>query len=316
MKTNLNIEEAKGVLDSFGVSSDDLATFYPNITKPLVKVSDLGISARTYYYWSQNDLVKADEKGNWAKLNLIEVLWIKIIETLRDFGFPVKEIKTIKETLHTDLYGKIAEYSDEIIKMFENSIPDKNTLKIIKEFVGLIKSKPETVTEKYKAISSVLGAIISEILLRNSQVTLLVYMEEGKYMLAMDGFRFQKISQHIIDKVKKQPHLSISINNQIEEFIANKKTQKFTDEFGLINAEEKEILNAIRDGKVREINIKKDQEENLTITTTAKGELTDDKVQMIKRILCMNEYDDVRIVLRNKKHIYLERKTKKKITTR
>ena len=34
---------------------------------------------------------------------------------------------------------------------------------------------------------------------------------------------------------------------------------------------------------------------------------------MIKRLLRMNEFNDVRVVLRNDKHIYLENKTRKKL---
>lgn len=44
-----------------------------------------------------------------------------------------------------------------------------------------------------------------------------------------------------------------------------------------------------------------------------KSELKDEDVYKIKRLLRMNEFDDVRVVLRNDKHIYLENKTRKKL---
>jgi hypothetical protein len=36
-------------------------------------------------------------------------------------------------------------------------------------------------------------------------------------------------------------------------------------------------------------------------------------VTALKRLLRMNEYNEVRVVLRNNKHIYLENKTKQKL---
>jgi hypothetical protein len=316
MKIDINIEQAQKTLAALGVSLDSMYSFYPDATKPLVRPSDLSISARTYYYWSQNGLVKADEKGEWAKLNLVEVLWVKIIDAIRGLGLPVNDVKTIKEMLHMDVYTKMAEYSNEITKIFEKNISDKYTLKMIKDYMALNKNNPELIPSHYKVLATPLGSIIATILLQNKKVNLFVYKEEGQCKIAIEGFQYQDIALAAIARAKKLPHIFVCINDLLEDFIDNSKTQKFSEEFGLIASQEKEILNVIRDGKVREIVIKKDQEENLTITTTSRGELSDDKVQLIKRILSMNMYDDVRVVLRNKKHIYLESKTKKKVMTR
>jgi len=316
MKINITLEQGQKTLAALNVNIDSMYSFYPDATNPLVKPSDLGISARTYYYWSQNGLVKADEKGEWAKLNLMEVMWVKIIDSLRSLGFPVNDIKTIKEMLHMDVYNKMAEYSNEITKIFEKNISDKYTLKLMRDYIALNKNNPELISTHYKVLATPLGSIFATILLQNKKVNLFVYKEEGQCKIAIEGFQCQDIALAAIARAKKLPHIFICINDLLEDFIDNSKTQKFGEEFGLINLEEKEILNAIRDRKVSEIVIKKDQEENLTITTTSRGELSDDKVQLIKRILSMNLYDDVRVVLRNKKHIYLESKTKKKVMTR
>ena len=84
-------------------------------------------------------------------------------------------------------------------------------------------------------------------------------------------------------------------------------------EITLISDKEIEILEAIRNKEVTEITIKKDNDEKLVFTTTKRSELKYENIETLKRILRMNEFDDVRVVLRNNKHIYLENKTRKKL---
>ena len=116
-----------------------------------------------------------------------------------------------------------------------------------------------------------------------------------------------------MDAVKDQTHLSLCLNELIAEYLLDIKCERINKEFGLISEQEIEILAAIRNKEITEININKGHNEVLSFIVTKRSELKDDQVQTIKRLLRMNEFDDVRVVLRNDKHIYLENKTRKKI---
>jgi hypothetical protein len=169
-------------------------------------------------------------------------------------------------------------------------------------------------SEQYKILSTVIGTMISEILLNRSNIKLLIYKEKGQFWIAMEGYTTRSYSQNTIDRAKKLPHISISVNDLIAEFVENDKDETCIAEFGLIRPEEKEIIDALRDGKVREIVIKKDNDDNLTITCTETSKIIDD-VKLIKRLFGMNQYSEVRVVLRNEKELYVESKTKIKIRT-
>lgn len=108
-----------------------------------------------------------------------------------------------------------------------------------------------------------------------------------------------------------RPHITLSLNELIAEYLLDIKYEKINIEFGLITNKEIEILEAIRNKEITEITINKGENESLTYTCTKRSELKDEQVQMIKRLLRMNEFNDVRVVLRNDKHIYLENKTRK-----
>ena len=319
MKINLSEAEAKGILDSVGISIEDIVAFYPNITKRVARPSSLGISTRNFFHWSQKDLIDntlldETEKGNWRKLTLSEVLWLKIVEVLRDFGFPIKEIQTIRKSLHKNLFDLASEYADDVFKLLDESLENEALKKVLQEFILFAKKSPELMSEQYKILSTVIGTMISEILLHRSNIKLIIYKEKGQFWIAMEGYTTRSYSQNTIDRAKKLPHISISINDLIAEFVENDKDETCIAEFGLIRPEEKEIIDALRDGKVREIVIKKDNDDNLTITCTETSKIIDD-VKLIKRLFGMNQYSEVRVVLRNEKELYVESKTKIKIRT-
>ena len=74
-----------------------------------------------------------------------------------------------------------------------------------------------------------------------------------------------------------------------------------------------EVLDAIRNKEIKEINIKRDQYENLTFTTTKEGILSASAIAQIKRIFAVEEYSEFRVVKRNDKTFFTESKIKKKI---
>lgn len=218
----------------------------------------------------------------------------------------------MKEILHKDLRIEFAEFFDILLRKFEENKVDEKTLKYAKEIIENLQKRIAPINEKLLLLNTPIGVMIAEILMNRSPIKLLVYREKDEFMLAIEGYRLNTFSKETILAVQKQPHLVLLINELIANVLLDGKDDCISKGFGFISEKEKEILNAIRDSEVSEILIKKDQNENLTLTTTGRSKLSDDKVQQLKRILRMNEYDEVRVVLRNQKEIYLENKIKKK----
>ncbi len=311
-------KQTQETIDFMGVPMNDLVTFFPKITERIVKPSDLGIIATTFFHWNDSGLLEMEVsdksgKSNWAKLNLVEVLWLKIIEVMRNFGFPIKEILVIKNNLFHNVILQLREHAEAVIKNMEQKGYSEKEIAAVKLISQFSINNQDYFNLHYKVFGTVIGGILSEILLFKRKIFLIIYQEKGETFLAIEGYRFQEFSKEVINNVKKQPHFIIPVNDVLAEFLTNEKGGKISESFGLISNQEEEILKAIREKKVREIVIKKDQNDKFTITSTARGELTEEKVKLVKRLLCMNEYDDVRIVLRNNKNIYLENRTKRKL---
>jgi DNA-binding transcriptional MerR regulator len=318
MKNKTETVKEESFLNYLGISEYDLISLYPKITTPLVKLSDIDINARNYFNWTSQGLIESspsieDVKRVWVKLSLVEVLWVKVIQALRDYGFPIKEIKTIKETLFKNSYADLNNQSEELLKTVEVTEENKAALSLVKEALAAGKKNSEFLSVEFKSMGTVLGGIMAEILIHRCKMKLLLYKKEKRFSMLVDGYSEQESSQATIDDVKRKTFLSISINGLLADFLEDDANEKFREEFGLISEQEKAILKAMRDNDVCEIVIKKDDGNNITITTMGRDKLSEDDVKLVKRILRMNAFEDVRVVLRNYKHIYLENTTKTKI---
>ncbi|UPT69038.1 MAG: hypothetical protein M0D57_10635 [Sphingobacteriales bacterium JAD_PAG50586_3] len=175
------------------------------------------------------------------------------------------------------------------------------------EAVKKVFASPETYIKP--ELSSVLASHIVEILLGGARLSLL-YSKEG---IKIDGSRnATKGLLKEIEEFKTKPFICIPLNNLIEEFIEFDKTETLSREFGLFSETEESVIKALRNDDVKEIQIRKSNENEPTIIQITKREITGEKVRMIKRLLGMNDFDEMRVVLRNDKHIFIESKSKNK----
>ena len=314
-KENLD-KDALNVLTGLGLTTEGILSAYPRVIEPLVKPSDLGFTRREFFYWTEKnviDIPKEDERQSaWSRLNLIEVIWIKIAQELRLFNFPFAFLVQLKHALFKDMLKEYLNDRDMLLSQLESAFPDKS---FVNSFLALLEEErnAEPDYDPMRAICTPLGAMLAEILLLNRKITMLLYKEGEQYMVAFEGYSLQKIDQAEIDKLKSKTHVTLFLNDLIADYLVEEKNERINKDFGFISDAELEIIEAIRDKEVKEIHIKKDDNEVLTYIATSKREIKDDQVAAIKRLLRMNEFDDVRVVLRNGKHLYIENKKKIKI---
>jgi DNA-binding transcriptional MerR regulator len=62
---------------------------------------DTGLSSRVISHWDRNKILPDGVKGKkgWRKFTLSEMVWIKVVMRLRNFGFPLSKIAEIKKQI-------------------------------------------------------------------------------------------------------------------------------------------------------------------------------------------------------------------------
>ncbi len=317
MNIKISEDQASSIMHAMGGSVSSIDTFYPRMMEPLAKPSELELSPREFFYWCDKgiiDMPKA-EKGQspWSRLNLLDVFWIRIVKELRKFNLSFSAIVEIKKDLFQSQFASLLEMDSTMISNILESYKNDDLTNTIQSLLNLSQEQLAQIKKKYNHLFFPITALLSDILLFNRNIHIHICKSNDKHFIVFQGHSAENITPENMVQVNKQSHLSICLTELIAEFLLDKACEKMNIEFGLISAEEITILSAIRNKEITEIHIKKDQSEQMTMTTTKQGEMTDEEVTALKRLLRMNEYNEVRVVLRNNKHIYLENKTKQKL---
>jgi hypothetical protein len=296
---------------------DLIKKYYPNAFDQIGKPSQLNLSRREFFYWTNKEVitVQKPEKGQspWSRLNLFEIIWIRIVKELRVFNIPFSSIVKLKKSLFENNFFQIKENKGYFIKELSKHQLSKHEQNYINQLIEVLIKENNNLSIEFNWLLSVMGSIIAEIFFYGSNINLIIYKHEIEFSFTIEGFKNQELLHKELEEVKKRTHLILNLKEIVADYLIQSDLETINEKFGFITEEEKELIKVIRDKQVKEIHIKKDDNEVLTYTATSKIEIRDEQVLMIKKLLRMNEFDDVRVVLRNEKHLYIENKKKVKI---
>ncbi len=310
------LDELEHSLNQFGISLQQLEKLYPKLYEPLMNLSVTGVSPRTYFYWKKSGLIATkendtEEKG-WVKINLIDYVWIKIIETMRDFGVPFEKIKETKELMFTNFISDLAKEKDDYIKFLREKTKVRETrIKIIEKALVLAKIEMESSPEEFLVYHTILGGLLMDLLINNDKGYITISKKDNEYEIGYFSFKSMSDFQDFIEPLFDVPCLHIPIKSLIEDFIDDARTEKYIETISFLNLKEMKVINAIRERNFKEIVIKPDSNnKTITIDLEKDGDILDQRAKEVKRILGLNEYSEVTIKFRNEKHLYFKNKTR------
>jgi hypothetical protein len=160
-----------------------------------------------------------------------------------------------------------------------------------------------------------LGAMFFGVVLLQRPIKIHVLIDEDNVMVIPTGVLNQKTNSELPKELEERTHLTINLYKLVEEFLVDLRFEQINNAFGFLSENEKILFAALNDKSITEINIRKGDGNAYTFSLTSTKELKDKDADQLKRILRMNDYQEVTAVFRNGKHIYLKNTQKIKTTT-
>ena len=74
------------------------------LLEQIFSVRESGIDSKIFHSWKIAGFLSTVEKGKWARLSFIDLLWLQTLESMRKFGCSHKIMKAIHEELFTKAY--------------------------------------------------------------------------------------------------------------------------------------------------------------------------------------------------------------------
>ena len=263
-------------------------------------------------FWRRNNLIPFIDSGSWLKISFAQLIWLRILDDLRDINFPVGKMKIVCDYFFKDAYddelpeknlefnrklilnkklaGIQTEDDEDLLLVIENSLKDKTLLYILKFNVNYLTN----------LLLSVIGG-----------------KEDGYIYIYFDGRVVDKIGNGYVGHKEinfdlNEPHIILSIGHYLKEFINNEELSTLLIP-QLLNDDEIKVLREMRRNNIKEITIRKfNDKKGIRIESTKEGILSKDQAQQIKEILGMKNYERITIDTMDEKTLSFKM-TRKKI---
>ena len=310
------INKIEAWLRESGIMMEQFEKIYPKITECFMPLSITGVSARTYLHWKSKGLIPYSQinegQREWVRLNLIDYVWIKIIQVMRDFGVPLETIKQTKELLFENILAVLVPDKEDYLNFLRTeSDVDPEKIQSISELIDLASDAIENNPEEFDVHTTIIGSMISDLLIKNDRGSVIITKTGKEFDVSFFSYKTLDDFKNLVLPLLESPHIQIPIRKLIEDFFDDPKSDKFVDSFELLNFKEKKVIDAIRKKDFKQIIIKQDPaEESIIIELERDGDILDQKAKDVKRLLGLNEYSEVTIKYRNDKHIYFKNTTR------
>ena len=117
------------LMDSLGLNPGFVEEYYPRLLEPIGKPTQLGLTPREFFYWTDKGVIDVpkseDGQSPWSRLNLFEILWIRIVQELRTFNIPFSAIVELKHDVFRNLLDFAGENSEMFYRQVEENFPDE-----------------------------------------------------------------------------------------------------------------------------------------------------------------------------------------------
>ena len=271
-------------------------------------LKDLGaeINYRQLVYWYNEGLLLADPKKDKLKsLDFMDYCWIHVVNVMRSFGMSVKSILEIKSVLMSS-DGWLADVQDSHVM---NKIMEVIPIDQRAGFAEYIK-QIKTSNDRFDKDLTIFFILIIDFVVSREQLSLLIN-KDNQVVIYKDSEYDTYIAHAEFQDFFKGSYLKISLSEIIWKFLRADGFEMKDEQLEILSEPEQKILQAIREGNVKEITVRfQDNEPKLlSVTHTNKVDASLRLLELIKA----GRYQDIKITTQDGKIASFENTIKHKL---
>lgn len=296
-------EEVKILTSS--LFTDEFPHLLDELLESKYSINDLKIAPRDATYWDKQGILPIVKgPGMRRKYDIVQSVWIKLIQQMRSLGIALSTIKTLKENL--------------LEPRIDLSMVDEATL--LNLFSG-IKNKyedsltPEQLLIEFKENGPSLfkSTVLATIIFRKSIHC--IVNKDGDYILYDSHCHHEILSKEKeFAEFISEPYFSLSIPDAYRSLIIEWSPKPFLKEISLLSETELEILELIRRKDVNSINIRFKDGVPYLLEVDKKNEISME--QRFLDVIAKNGYQKISVSTQNGKIVHFENKIQMKLNKR
>lgn len=268
-------------------------------------LGDTGLTPRLLNHYAGLGLFVGEKEGkrHRRRFSFVELVWIRIIIDLREFGLSLDAIGSLKKQLIDALSWK------DYLSILESSVPDQKDSHLIQQI-----SKEDA--EQIEAIKKELGN--SELSSGISVLALLItdfVMKRKQYELKIES----NGQLHFGDKARedlptpKGHYINLSFTEVMKQLLGDQGSLEKLPDVKVITDQEQEVLKHIRKGNLKELTVRFNKENEISLIETKQ---TFNKVDVEARYMdhiLKGGFHEISYITKDGKIVGFNRTTKHKV---
>ncbi len=296
-----------------------LAEFREFMFQHIVPVDDLvDLEERplekSFPYWRRHGLLPFVPTGKKLHISFIQLIWIRILDSLRTFSYTLENTKMVCDYFFKDAYeNKLPELNfDYNIKMLEKkklagTLSEEDEL-MLNQLENM--SKDKMLMHGLKFDINYLSNLIINSIASNEEAGILIFLD-GNIMEHLGAYYYSHSKDGNFDRTA--PHIYLSVKYYFQEFIESDELASLIMP-QILNDNEKDVLKEIRNRNINEIFITKKGTHITKIEASTGGVITGEQAKEVRRVLGLRNYEEIKICTRDEKTLIFK-STKKKINS-
>jgi len=296
----LSVEEIQHLTED--LFTDEFPNLIDELLESKYSINDLKIAPRDATYWDKQGILPLVKgPGMRRKYDIVQSIWIKLIQQMRSLGIGLHTIKTLKENLlepKIDLSRvdpiTLVNLLDEVKKKYEDSLTPEQ---LLAEFA-------ENGPSIFKT------TVIATVIFRKSIHC--IVNKDGEYII-YDSHRHHDLltKEKEFAEFVSEPHFCISFSEAYRSLINEWLPKPYLNETSLLSETELKILELIRRKDIISLKIRFKEGEPFLLEVDQTNEISTE--QRFLDVIARNGFQKISVTINNGKIVHFENKVLKKL---
>ncbi|MCB9190304.1 MAG: hypothetical protein H6602_01375 [Flavobacteriales bacterium] len=277
---------------------------------------DTGIHPKVMADWNRHELLLVKPEPNkMHRFSITEFVWVKLIEKMRQYGFPLKVIKAFKEDMDSSIVEQVSsEFTTSFF--FENlkGMPGMDDHEKLKRY--LAQADPNEMARQflpqYGLDGNVLELLVVFCLFLKTPFSFFIDHEgKGTYfspLMLKEGL----YSQDDISELFTQSFVSISLSEVLSEVFLLSDIDILHGQLMVLSDMEANVLEALREDDLSSVMIRYDKDNQMDLMEIKKLQKTEREARLMDLML-KGGYQDITVKTQHGKVVYCETTRKVKL---
>jgi DNA-binding transcriptional MerR regulator len=286
----------------------EFSLIFESIRNLKFTVTDVGISSRVMSYWANEGLLFEDyRQQKWRMLDLVSLVWMKVLVKMRSYGISFDTIRKMREDLQPqdlmDYIWSSQELRETILALAES---EKQAVPDLEKFLN----DPDVREEVRNQLPNFLKILILDAIIMKDHLALLVN-QEGDFFPFKESFRNDYLAIPEIRQFLLGSYLTVSITEILIEFYKSHEPVFLNEEMKLITEEEEAVLTAIRQPGIKSVMVKLNSKGEFDLLETTR-ERKVDRAAKLYEIMLQDGYEDITIKTQIGEIVFCQNTTRKR----